>query len=122
MNKIFKISLVFFAIIFLANTIVFASDVDTNLPNDNVDDDQTVYGSDYDAVNEAQTPEPQNADQDLYAGNPNTSSSTTAPINVGSTASLSSSSLSLPTIVNIILIVIGILLILLGIAILIRMH
>lgn len=122
MNKIFKISLVLFAVIFLANTIVFASDLDANLPNDNVDDDQTVYGSDYDAVNEAQTPEPQNASPNLDAGSPNTNTSTTAPINVGSTASLSSSSLSLPTIVNIILIVIGILLILLGIAILIRMH
>ncbi len=122
MNKIFKISLVFFAIIFLANTIVLASDVDANLPNDNVDNDQTVYGSDYDAVNEAQTPEPQNNEQDLNAEVSNVNSSTTAPINVGSTASLSSSSLSLPTIVNIILIVIGILLVLLGIAILIRLH
>lgn len=109
---IFNFLIVFFAFIIFANTsLVFASGIDMNLSNNtnNSNIDDTVYGSN---SNNSNT----NTNSNSSIQTPNT------PINVGSSGALSSSNLSLPTIINIILIVIGILLLLLGIAILIRLR
>lgn len=110
MGKILRILPLLLAFVFLVNvSIVCASGIDMDLEANEAGDD-TVYGS---SQNTTSTPTTNSA---------TTNQTSRTQIPVGSTAALSSSSLELPTIVNIILIVIGILLILLGIAILIRMH
>ena len=127
MKKIFKISLVLFALL-LIHTVVFATDINTENPDGTQAEtqDQTVYGNenpeeeenqDDDAVENTTLPMSNNERTPVTSN-----SSTTAPVDVGSTAGLSSSNLPLMTIINIILIVIGLLLILFAIAILIRLR
>ncbi len=110
MGKLLKILPLLLAFVFLANiSVVCASGIDMDLEANEAGDD-TVYGSS------------QNVASTTNTTTTTTNEASHTQIPVGTTAALSSSSLELPTIVNIILIVIGILLILLGIAILIRMH
>ena len=115
MRKFLVISVIFTLILTFANSLVYASGIDmdlgSSLTSSNAETnstsallDTTVYGS--------QTPTVTTQPDSSYD----------ATISVGSTAALSSSSLSLSNILNIILIVLGILLVLFAIAILIRMH
>ena len=126
MKKILIVSFIFSLFIICVSSFVYATgNVDMNLTTSRSSVDSTVYGSNSntninnnmntndnvtDTSNVASTPE----DMSPYTSSPD--------ISVGSTAALSSSSLSLSNILNIILIVLGILLVLFAIAILIRMR
>ena len=130
MKKIFKISLVLLALL-LIHTVVFATDINTDNPDGTQAEtqDQTVYGNENPEEEENEEEQNTNTVGNTVQPMSNTertpvtsNSSTTAPVNVGSTAALSSSNLPLMTIINIILIVIGLLLILFAIAILIRLR
>lgn len=120
MKKFFKISLILFVFfILISTTFVSASGINMNLSGNNSgvtnSSDETVYGSNSNTnSNSDETSDGQE--------NTNVNSNIGSQIPINSSASLSSSNLELPTIINIILIVLGILLILLGIAILIRLR
>lgn len=128
MKKILIVSFILSLFIICVCNFVYATgNVDMNLTSSRPYVDSTVYGSNSntnsntdnnmntndnvtDTSNVASTPD----DLTPYTPSPD--------ISVGSTAALSSSSLSLSNILNIILIVLGILLVLFAIAILIRMR
>lgn len=114
MKKILTISTILFFIIFLIGNFVYASGINMNLTSNNTNTDSTVYGSSNSttAGNTTKAPESNSLTQNQAKINPN----------VGSTAALSSSGLSLSNILNIILIVLGILLVLFAIAILLRLR
>lgn len=117
MKKILTISTILFFIIFLIGNFVYASgNVNMNLTSGG--QDSTVYGS--------QNPNArtENTNQNVTNNINNSATQNQSTINptVGSTAALSSSSLSLSNILNIILIVLGVLLVLFAIAILLRLR
>lgn len=131
MNRILKISLILFAIIILASTAVQATGIDMNLSSNTSNTTNTTNNTNNNNV----------VDDTVLGGNVNGASNTANTSNVStmttgnqqelsqgqinqptSSAALSSSTLGISNIINIILIVLGLLLILLGIAILIRLR
>ena len=110
MKKFLVIFVIFALILAVSNSLVHASGIDMNLSastqttNTN-EPDTTVYGSQVSSSTTTQL-----------------APSYDATVSVGSTASISESTLSLSNILNIILIVLGILMVLFAIAILIRMR
>lgn len=121
MNKILKISLIIFVMIILASTAVQAAGINMNLSSNTSN-----------TTNTANTANNVNVADDTVLGENTSNVSTTtgndqersqSQINQPTaSAALSSSTLGISNIINIILIVLGLLLILLGIAILIRLR